>query len=311
MNKFRFTINALAIAIFTLAFASMAQAQATRTWVSGVGDDVNPCSRTAPCKTFAGAISKTAVDGEIDCLDPGGFGAVTITKAITIDGGATGEGSILAALTNGINVNVSTPGVTNWVQIRNLSINGAGSGLTGINITGGSGTTVSVEDCVIFGFKSGNGRGISDTRTSGTNQLFVADTIIKSNSHQGILVNGAQTNKATLEHVQLWGNEVGVQISGASNLTSMRNCQVSKNTASGIAADTGGRIDITDCFTGFNSTGINSDSGSEIKCARTTIARNSANGLGLSGGTILSYGNNEIDGNVGNQTFSPGGPVLH
>src|SRR2546426_12379215 len=86
MNKFRFTINALAIAIFTFAFASMAQAQATRTWVSGVGDDVNPCSRTAPCKTFAGAISKTAVNGEIDCLDSGGFGAVTITKGIKIDG---------------------------------------------------------------------------------------------------------------------------------------------------------------------------------------------------------------------------------
>src|SRR5438128_11576981 len=88
MNKFRFTINALAIAIFTCAFATMAQAQATRTWVSGVGDDVNPCSRTAPCKTFAGAISKTAVNGEIDCLDPGGFGAVTITKGMTIDGTA-------------------------------------------------------------------------------------------------------------------------------------------------------------------------------------------------------------------------------
>src|SRR6266852_5080360 len=96
MNKFRFTINALAIAIFTFAFASMAQAQATRTWVSGVGDDVNPCSRTAPCKTFAGAISKTADGGEIDALDPGGFGTVTITKSITIDGGGT-FGSILAS----------------------------------------------------------------------------------------------------------------------------------------------------------------------------------------------------------------------
>ena len=76
MNKFRFTIKLLAIATFVLAFASMAQAQATRTWVSGVGDDVNPCSRTAPCKTFAGAISKTFINGEIDCLDEGGFGTI-------------------------------------------------------------------------------------------------------------------------------------------------------------------------------------------------------------------------------------------
>src|SRR5688572_27930911 len=84
-------------------FSAPAQAQATRTWVSGVGDDVNPCSRTAPCKTFAGAISKTAAGGEINCLDPGGFGAVTITKSITISCPYT-EGGTLAA-GNGITVN--------------------------------------------------------------------------------------------------------------------------------------------------------------------------------------------------------------
>ncbi len=68
MNTFRFTVTALAIMTFTLILASGAQAQATRTWVSGVGSDANPCSRTAPCKTFAGAISKTATNGEINCL---------------------------------------------------------------------------------------------------------------------------------------------------------------------------------------------------------------------------------------------------
>src|SRR5437868_13649591 len=103
MNKFRFTLNVLAIAIFTFAFASMAQAQATRTWVSGVGDDANPCSRTAPCKTFAGAISKTAAQGEINCLDPGGFGVVTITKAITIACEGVTAG-VLTNAANGINV---------------------------------------------------------------------------------------------------------------------------------------------------------------------------------------------------------------
>ena len=138
------------------------------------------------------------------------------------------------------------------------------------------------------------------------------DTIVKNNSSQGILVQGTGSSvKSTIEHCQLWGNLVGVLNSGASNLMLLRNTMVSKNGASGIAADTGGRIDITDCYTGNNGTGINSDSGSEIKVARTTIVRNSTNGLGLSGGTILSYGNNEINGNVGNETFSPGGPTLH
>src|SRR5438128_6717386 len=120
MNKFRFTIQVLAIAIFTLAFASFAQAQATRTWVSGVVDDVNPCSRTAPCKTWAGAISKTAAGGEISALDPGGFGAVTITKGITLNGDGT-LASILAGSTNGVIINAAAG---KDVIIRNLSING-------------------------------------------------------------------------------------------------------------------------------------------------------------------------------------------
>lgn len=111
---------ALAVAAL-LTFSAIASAQATRTWVSGVGDDVNPCSRTAPCKTFAGAISKTAAGGEIDALDPGGFGAVTITKAITIDGGGT-YASILNASTNGIIVNAAPD---DDVILRNLSIQGS------------------------------------------------------------------------------------------------------------------------------------------------------------------------------------------
>src|SRR5438132_5595104 len=106
MNKFQSALRASLFVAITLAFSALAQAQATRTWVSGVGDDVNPCSRTAPCKTFAGAISKTAVGGEIDALDPGGFGAVTITKSITIDGSGALAG-ILGALTNGITINLT------------------------------------------------------------------------------------------------------------------------------------------------------------------------------------------------------------
>src|SRR3982751_3731335 len=86
----------LALALIALAIPASASAQATRTWVSGVGDDANPCSRTAPCKTFAGAISKTANGGEINCLDPGGFGGVTITKSITIKCQYTEGGALVS-----------------------------------------------------------------------------------------------------------------------------------------------------------------------------------------------------------------------
>src|SRR5476649_1636284 len=95
------TLSMTLLFVLGLIFCSApAYAQATRTWVSGVGDDANPCSRTAPCKTFAGAISKTAPSGEINVLDPGGFGALTITKAITIDGGPNIAG-VLVSGTNG------------------------------------------------------------------------------------------------------------------------------------------------------------------------------------------------------------------
>src|SRR5437016_460967 len=104
MKKIALVLAIIGTTIGAVLQTTPVQAQATRTWVSGVGDDANPCTRTAPCKTFAGAISKTAPGGQIDCLDPGGFGALTITKAITID--CTGTfGSVLVSGTNGINVN--------------------------------------------------------------------------------------------------------------------------------------------------------------------------------------------------------------
>src|SRR5712671_6285858 len=106
MKRLKFRLTLLGSALLMLAFTSVASAQATRTWVSGVGDDANPCSRTAPCKTFGGAISKTAPGGEIDCLDPGGFGAVTITKSLIIDCDS-GTGGILSSGTNAININAN------------------------------------------------------------------------------------------------------------------------------------------------------------------------------------------------------------
>src|SRR6266700_6709309 len=143
MRKFAMAVSTLAATFALFLPTAPAQAQATRTWVSGVGDDANPCSRTAPCKTFAGAISKTAPGGEIDCLDPGGFGAVTITKAITIDCHEVFS-SILNAGTNGINVAFdSFSDVRKTVNIRNINLQGFDSGIIGIRIFGaGAGSFV-------------------------------------------------------------------------------------------------------------------------------------------------------------------------
>src|ERR1700694_6290247 len=116
MKTLRFLGLTVAPTVVLMLSPSQAHAQAPRTWVSGVGDDVNPCSRTAPCKTFAGAISKTAVAGEINCLDPGGFGALTITKSIVISC-ETGTDAVLVSGTNGIVVQV---GASDNVYLRGL-----------------------------------------------------------------------------------------------------------------------------------------------------------------------------------------------
>src|SRR4051812_42997342 len=151
---YRNWITGLAVSLLALLWVAPAHAQATRTWVSGVGDDANPCSRTAPCKTFAGAISKTAAGGEISVLDPGGFGSVTITKAMTINGGGTLAG-VLAAGVPGVIVNA---GSADTVILRGLSIEGASSASHGVRFLAGG--MLVIEDTTIAGF-SQNGIDVS------------------------------------------------------------------------------------------------------------------------------------------------------
>src|SRR5438270_6749344 len=166
-------IGSLSVAIggILVLFLHAAPAHAqSRTWVSGVGDDANPCSRTAPCKTFAGAISKTAAGGKINCLDPGGFGAVTITKSIEIDC-LQFPGGILNAGVNGVNVS-TTAGIK--VILRGIEIAGAGTGVNGISVNVPAELTV--DKCVIIG-QTGNGIQ-TNTTVAGTSNVIVLDTVI-------------------------------------------------------------------------------------------------------------------------------------
>jgi hypothetical protein len=196
------TLKVLTCAIFIFALSSLAQAQATRTWVSGVGDDVNPCSRTAPCKTFAGAISKTFIGGEIDALDGGGFGTVTITKSITLDG-AGGFGSILASGTNGVNINIATNvnDPQRRVTLRRLSINGTGSsgqvgtatGLKGVNVNTNGAAKVNIENCYINNFTTA-GVDLAMNEGAAGARVNIKDTSITNTGPVGIQANN--TNAA-------------------------------------------------------------------------------------------------------------------
>lgn len=181
-------------ALFTLA--SAASAAATRTWVSGVGDDANPCSRTAPCKTFAGAISKTDAGGEINVLDAGGFGAVTITKSISI----IAEGVLAGILVSGTNGVIVNAAATDKVLLQGLDFEGLGSGLNGVQILGGN---VVIRKCSIRDFtQSGvNLVGVASSR------VLVQDSVINNNA-VGVNVTGAGgvTNNGIIDRTTIDNN---------------------------------------------------------------------------------------------------------
>lgn len=301
MKKFRFTINVLAIAIFTFAFFSIAQAQ-SRTWVSGVGDDVNPCSRTAPCKTFAGAIAKTGKDGEIDTLEPGGFGTVTITKSITIDGSMTGVGAIQNLATTGVNINITDAGdVRKSVTLRGLSINGNGSGLRGVRII--AALAVFVENCNITGQGGSPGVGIQDERTSG-GLLEIKGTAITNNIGAGLSVS--PSSGATQLNVHIFNsvferNATGF-FAGSNVRATVFDSVFTQNTVAGLSVQqtAGGTTDVNvdHCMVSNNTNGFQANTANSIiRVSNTTAINNGANNAGLAvvanGGLVSSYGNNQ------------------
>jgi len=327
MRTLSTTVKAMTFALFILALSSIANAQATRTWVSGVGDDLNPCSRTAPCKTYAGAISKTATNGEISTLDPGGFGAVTITKSITIEGTqGQGYGSILHSGTTGVNIAFGSfsgvsPEGNKTVRLRNLNINGSGgnggnaaSGLRGIRITGTAavtGTEVFVEDCVLDGAQASPGRGISDERAGG-GLLSVSNTTIRNMSGAGIslaTVSGNAQIKLVVSGSRIENCQFGIA-AGTNSRSAVYNTIVNNNTTGLFTEDVDGAavntttMEVDHCTVMNNSTGFSASTASTtIRVSNTTAFNNTSLFSAAGGGQVLSYGNNQ----TGNTAF--GGPV--
>ena len=293
MRKMGIALSLICTGLFLAPIG--AHAQATRTWVSGVGDDVNPCSRTAPCKTFPGTIVKTAAGGEIDTLDPGSFASVTITKAITIASEGSGEAGILASGTFGVTINA---GAGDVVVLRGLQINGApvsvAPGLIGVRFL--AGRTLMIQNCIISNFASAapNGYGVSFTPVGGGSlqQLLIDDSVIENNGQS----SGA-------------GGGVFIQPTGIPNINvAINNTQVSNNNAFGIRADgtqsTGGTIamSITNSESSGNGTaGIAVIAGSTA--GSTAVLANVSR-------TVITNNNVGINGNGSFATFHLGGSTL-
>jgi hypothetical protein len=311
MNTTRFILRTLTLLTLTCVFAIAAQAQATRTWVSGVGDDANPCSRTAPCKTFAGAISKTFINGEIDALDPGGYGTLTVTKSITIDGG-TGSGwaSVLASGSPaGFNVNIAV-NVNDPIRqavFRHISINGTGSsgaigtrtGTNGINYIQGS--QLIVEDCQILNFANAginvnltangvvsverttidsNQKGVVQTVSGGVLNSTFSNCVIQNNASNGLEVNAGTVNiNDTLVNNN---GGAGIIAQGAiGSVINVDNCTVTNNGGAGIQAGTAqGTVRVNNNAVHRNGTGMSNSGGVFETCKNNKVRGNTADTAG-------------------------------
>ena len=273
-----------------MTFASAASAQATRTWVSGVGDDANPCSRTAPCKTFAGAISKTATGGEINCLDPGGFGGLTIVKSISIVCDYT-EGGVLSA---GAGVNgfvINLPAATDTVFLSGLDFNGAGNAQNGIRIV--SGGIVHVQNSIIRNYRAANGLGFS-IQPAGVLTLTLTNVTVDDNG-----VAGAPGT----------GGGMLIQPTGAGGraLVFVRNSRIQNNGNNQIRIDTTGKtgagislfVDGSQILGGQNGISVNQVGAVPI----TTVVQDSFIALGAGTGISLA-GTNTNRARVGNTTIT-------
>jgi hypothetical protein len=301
-------VRYFAVGLFAFSMATVASAQATRTWVSGVGDDVNPCSRTAPCKTFAGAISKTAAGGEISVLDPGGFGTLTITKAITLDG----TGTLASILNSGVpGVTINAP-PTATVTLRNLSINGAGTtiGTNGVRVLQAG--KVVIEGVNIFGSQNG----ILVDATTAVN-ISIHNSYIHDHSLVGISVvpsSGTPAHILDLDNVVISGSgQSGFHVSNGATANASNSSFIGNGIA-GVFADASagtGTINLHDCLVSGNQYGLYVGNGGVMRIQGTMISNNTFTGVFYQspGNVVNSAGNNMIFGNGGNNTLNAGSNV--
>lgn len=285
---------ALMLTLVMLAIPGSAFGQATRTWVSGVGDDANPCSRTAPCKTLAGAMSKTAAGGQISGIDGGGFGAVTINKSITIDLRNIWEAGVLTNVSNGITINAAT---TDRIRLLGLNINGLKSNFHGIRIL--QARSVKIVDTNIFNF----GRnGISIENANALSRVVVKNSNIHDNGGNGVLVAPQGSSSA---RVSLRGNDIDDNTCGvaASQFGFDPAFNFSTNCGTGAA---GTANPVVAMFR--NSLADNEKQSVFVNgsTARIRIARNEITGSNtapalqsINSGQLLTYGNNFVTGNPG------------
>jgi hypothetical protein len=323
MRKLALMISAVCVT----AVAGPAAAQATRTWVSGVGSDANPCSRTAPCRTFSGALLKTAARGEISVLNPGGYGTVTIGKSINIVGEWGGEAGIVSIGATGITVNAAA---TDIVNLRGLMIEGGGTGINGIRYQAGG--FLHVQNTVIRGVRggaAGANNGIIVNPSAGSlvltlDNVVVADNGTLANGGAGLLIKptGSAAVRASVVRLQALNNRVGIDVDGDVGTGSIdlavTDSTLSRNAGDGVscfspnAGDALVRVTVDSSLSAGNG-GIGVHSVGQrcaVRVKDTVSISNAAAGLQANNsGVLASYGDNATEGNgAANAGVTPAPP---
>lgn len=280
MRAIRFTSNFLTTTIFVFTLAVAVQAQ-QRVFVSGLGDDSNPCTRTSPCRNFQRGHDVVASGGEVVALDSAGYGQLTITKSVSITGDGVHAG---ITATSGNGVTIATAGVT--VNLRSLTIDGLGSGDSGIYATNFTG--LHIESCILNGFVK---EGIS-VRTSLTSKVFIKDSSARNNGNMGIFIIGATS---TVEATRAENNFLGFFINGAR--VTLRDCVSAGNLTDGFTSVADAVLNIESSVAANNGqTGIH-NGGATVRVANSMITNNTGYGFSNDTGTFESRGNNTVAGN--------------
>ena len=303
MFRFRMMLNALAFTVVSLALASIAQAQVPQTFVSAQqGNDANPCTVAAPCRTFTQALTQVQAGGVVTALDSGDYEPFDVRQSVTVQAAP----GVYAGITNSLASAVSVgAGANDVVVLRGLTFIGTG-GQQGQAVGFGSGKAVHVENCVIDGYSNG----IQSNSSTSSAQLFVSDTTVR-NCFYGIAINAG---KATVEHSRVLKNIAGGLLAAAGTKVTVRDSVASGNGYGfRVFAGPAGSVtemNIEDCFASDNGTGIRAESASGlttlIRVANTTVTGNST-GIMVAGpgsNSIISRGDNTVEGNTNNGSFT-------
>src|SRR5882724_5238793 len=292
MTRFAKLLLVAAIGVPLIPVSSFA-APVARTFVSAQGSDANPCLVSSPCRTFQAALALTTAGGEIFVLNSANYGAVTISKAVTI----TSEGAVAGVLaTTGVGITINA-GASDVINLRGLDIDGGKTGATGIQFS--SGSALNIQRSVIRGF---TGSGINFAPSSASS-LFVSDTMVSNNQGNGVLVSGgAAAVKGALTRVTATGNGVGFFASGA-NVTMTVADAVASNNTYGIGANAAA-VMVRNSAVSSNSVGIAADQNATVRVGQSTVTANATGWQASNGGQTQSYGNNNVSGNTNDGTIS-------